>query len=238
MARSQTPEQRFKRLFDSSNDESTAQEERASAQRRSQDWLKRYGKKPIDISSILAQAERGDASCHSAASTAVVDAPAQLRKHALESRRRASHLQILGDEPDVRTVYTLRVLATNVYDQFQITPRVLLISEGPESGKTTALEIARRLMFRANDGFASDAAIRDHFNEGRGSGIFDEVDLLNPAVRQALLALWNRGHLKSAKIALMIGGRRKQFNLFAPAIAAGLGAVLGQAQLSRHLFSG
>ena len=36
---------------------------------------------------------------------------------------------------------------------------------------------------------------------------------------------------------MMVGGRRKLFNLFAPMIAAGLGRILGEAQLSRTSFS-
>ena len=64
MAKNQTPEQKFKKLFDMSNDESTTQGERDNAQRKWQAWLKRHGKKQIDISSILAQAERDEAAAN------------------------------------------------------------------------------------------------------------------------------------------------------------------------------
>jgi hypothetical protein len=59
-----TQEQKFKRLFDLSNDESTTPQERASAERKWREWLKRHDKKPIDVSSILAQAERDDAAAN------------------------------------------------------------------------------------------------------------------------------------------------------------------------------
>ena len=61
MAKNETPEQNFKKLFDLSNDELTTQGERDNAQRKWQAWLKRHGKKTIDISAILAQAERDEA---------------------------------------------------------------------------------------------------------------------------------------------------------------------------------
>src|SRR5262249_9277663 len=53
-----TPEQRFRYLFDLSEDESAPQGERDNAKRKVDAWLKRYGKTRRDISSILAQAER------------------------------------------------------------------------------------------------------------------------------------------------------------------------------------
>jgi hypothetical protein len=55
-----TPEQRFKKLFDLANDETTTQAERDAAQRKWREWLKRRGKRAIDVSAILAQAERDD----------------------------------------------------------------------------------------------------------------------------------------------------------------------------------
>ena len=83
------------------------------------------------------------------------------------------------------------------------------------------------------------AAIRDHLgqtlsaNSASCSIVLDEVDLLEPAARRALLLLWNLGHLKGAKHSLMAGGHKKPTNLFAPMFAAGLGRILGPAQLSR-----
>ena len=47
-------------------------------------------------------------------------------------------------------------------------------------------------MFRANEeAFASEAAIRDHLDEGPGSVALDEGDLLDAKARKALLRLWN-----------------------------------------------
>ena len=89
-------------------------------------------------------------------------------------------------------------------------------------------------MFRANsETFATEAAIRDHLSQGPCSIALDEGDLLDTTARRVLLLLWNLGHLKGARHSLMSGGRRKSTDLFAPMIAAGLGRILGPAQLSR-----
>ena len=83
------------------------------------------------------------------------------------------------------------------------------------------------------------AAIRDHLGQTLSADsascsiVLDEVDLLESAARRALLLLWNLGHLKGPKHSLMAGGHKKPTNLFAPMFAAGLGRILGPAQLSR-----
>ena len=95
-------------------------------------------------------------------------------------------------------------------------------------------------MYRANEeSFATAAAIRDHLgrtlaaDSASCSVALDEGDLLDAKARAALLLLWNLGHAKGAKHSLMAGGHKKLTNLFAPMFAAGLGRILGPAQLSR-----
>src|ERR1700722_6484565 len=60
MAKRQTPEQRFKQLFNMSNDVSTTPQEREVAARKCHEWLKRNGRKPIDIPEILGEAVKHD----------------------------------------------------------------------------------------------------------------------------------------------------------------------------------
>ena len=187
MTKSLTPAQRFKHLFDLSNDESTTPGERASAQRKWQAWLKRNNKKPIEISAILMQAEKDDAAANpppppppspSADPLHAADDPTHNPATVLEEIAR----RYVVMQSHVRIIYVLWIIATHVYTQFSIAPRVLMTSEDPISGKTTALEFARRLMFRANEeAFATDANIRDHLSEGPGSVALDEGDLADPA---------------------------------------------------------
>ena len=236
MAKGQTQEQRFKQLFVLSLDESTTPGERETAQRKWREWLKRHGKKTSDVSAILAQAERDAAanppppSQQPPPANPFADDDTTFNPATLLEEIATRYLSM---KPHARVIFTLWIVATHVYTQFSIAPRILLTSEGPDSGKSTALEIARALIFRANEGtFATDAAIRDHLSQGPGSIALDEGDLLDPAARRSLLKLWNGGHVDVANQAMMAGGRRKVGNLYAPMIAAGLGRILGQAQLN------
>jgi hypothetical protein len=242
MTKRLTPEQRFKQLFNLSHDESTTPEERESAQRKWQEWLKRHGKKPIDISSILAQAELDDKAANPPPPPPPPTSPPL---HAFDDPRfnPASLIEdlsfrYLAMRPHVRIIYVLWIIATHVYTLFSIAPRILLSSEDPYSRKTTALEFARRLIFRVNEGaFSTEAAIRDHLSQGPGSIALDELDLGEPEARRALLRLWNLGHT-NAKHTMMVAGRSRSIDLYAPMIAAGLGRILGEAQLSRALVLG
>ena len=60
MAKGQTPEQKFKHLYDLYLDESTTQGERDSAETKWRAWLKRHNKKSSDIPLILAKAVKDD----------------------------------------------------------------------------------------------------------------------------------------------------------------------------------
>jgi hypothetical protein len=239
-----TPEQRFKQLFNLSLDESTTQREREAAERKWREWLKRYDKKPIDIPEILADAVKHDKAANPPTDPRdhgggghIFDDPNQDPATLIEKFVR----QYLVMSEHALVVYVLWIVATHIYDRFSIAPRLLFTSEEPESGKSTAVEIARCLIFRANpETFASAAAIRDHLSQGPCSIALDEGDLLDAEARRALLLLWNLGHAKGARHSLMSGGRKKLTDLFAPMIAAGLGRILGPAQLSRtfvlHVF--
>ena len=55
-------------------------------------------------------------------------------------------------KPHMSVIYALWICFTHVYTRFAIAPRVALTSEGPDSGKSTALEIARLLVFQAEHG--------------------------------------------------------------------------------------
>ena len=79
-----TPEQRFKQLFNLYLDESTTPGEREAAERKWRERLRRHGKKPSDISAILAQAEYDDAAAR------------HLRR---QLRRHRTHLKIRPSIP-------------------------------------------------------------------------------------------------------------------------------------------
>jgi Protein of unknown function (DUF3631) len=121
-----------------------------------------------------------------------------------------------------------------VYTRFRIAPRVALTSENPNSGKSTALEVARCLVFRPNpETLGTGAAIADFLNGGPCTVLLDEIDQVDAEGRRRLQLLWNLGHARGARTSLMVGGRRKLVSLHAPVLAAGVGRFLAPSQQSR-----
>ena len=109
-----------------------------------------------------------------------------------------------------------------------------LTSEDPDSGKSTALEVARRLVFRPNpETLGTGAAIADFLNEGPCTVLLDELDQVDAEARRRLQQIWNMGHARGAQISLKLGGRRTLINLHAPMLAAGIGRFLAPTQKSR-----
>lgn len=136
--------------------------------------------------------------------------------------------------PHTATIFTLWICFTHVYPRFKIAPRVALISEGPDSGKSTALEVARRLVLRPNAfTLGTGAAVADFLNEGPCTVLLDELDQVDNEGRRRLQLLWNVGYARGAQDTQMRGGRRTVFNLHAPMLAAGIGRFLAPTQKSR-----
>jgi hypothetical protein len=99
----------------------------------------------------------------------------------------------LALEPHILVIFALWVILTHVYVRFGIAPRVALVSETPDAGKTTAWKIARHLVFRPNpEASATGAAIGQFFNEGPGTL---DVGGEGPEAGTASVELRTRGRL-------------------------------------------
>ena len=122
---------------------------------------------------------------------------------------RASWRKYVTMPPHTATIFALWICFTHVYTRFQIAPRVALTSEGPDSGKSTALEVARRLVLRPNpETLGTGAAIADFLDQGPCTILLDELDQVDAEARRRLQQIWNMGHARGASISLMVGGRR------------------------------
>jgi hypothetical protein len=134
----------------------------------------------------------------------------------------------------VAVIYSLWLVFTHVYLQFEIAPRLVMVSEGPDAGKSTARKVASHLVYRPNEeALGTAAAIRDYLDHGPGTILLDELDYLDADARRQLLKLWNLGHERGAKISLMVKGRRKLVSIHAPILGAGIGDVLERTQQTR-----
>jgi Protein of unknown function (DUF3631) len=232
-----TPAQHFAQLFALFTAGAT-EGERAAAERKMDAWLKRHAKTRADISSILVQAAADDAA--SQPSPPQSD-PRDAAPNPFDDPRFTPAGLVEGITQKyvtmkwyVSVVYSLWICLAHVYTRFGIAPRVALISEEPDSGKTTALEVARHLVFRPNpETLGTGAAIVDFLDQGPGTVLLDELDQVDAEARRRLQQIWNMGHKRGAKISLKVGGRRKLIDIYAPMLAAGVGSFLAPTQKSR-----
>ena len=133
--------------------------------------------------------------------------------------------------PHALTAVTLWAAHTHGVEAWYVTPRLVLDSAEPGSGKTRVLELLA-LLCRDPELMisATTAAIFRLLDDQPYTLLFDEVDaIFNPRAggnSEDLRALLNAGYKRGATIARCVGDASKmkvqRFNVFAPVALAGL----------------
>ena len=124
--------------------------------------------------------------------------------------------------PHTAIIFALWICFTHVYLQFRIAPRVALNSEGPDSGKSTALEVARQLVFRPNpETLGTGAAIADFLNEGPGTILLDELDQVDAEAAAAATDVESGSHSRGPHLNEGRRPKKADRDLHAPMLAAG-----------------
>ncbi|TKG67518.1 DUF3631 domain-containing protein [Prauserella endophytica] len=120
---------------------------------------------------------------------------------------------------------------THAADHFYVTPRLILSSVEPGSGKTRVLEVAQFLVKAPEMTFsATTAALFRMVNDGPITILFDEVDTIFGAKtggnNEDLRGLLNAGYKRGATVARCVGDAKamkvQRFPVFAPAALAGI----------------
>ncbi|ASR34029.1 hypothetical protein BAY61_02405 [Prauserella marina] len=120
---------------------------------------------------------------------------------------------------------------THAAQHFYVTPRLILSSVEPGSGKTRVLEVAQFLVKAPEMTIsATTAALFRMVNDGPITILFDEVDtIFNPKSggnNEDLRGLLNAGYKRTATIARCVGDAKamkvQRFPVYAPAALAGL----------------
>jgi hypothetical protein len=115
---------------------------------------------------------------------------------------------------------------THVFDQFMVTPRLVLTSPVRNCGKTTLLDVANCLVARPyKDDNVSAAVIYHEVNVMRSTLLLDEADNLEIAAKAVLRAVLNAGHRKGGSVSRMIKGAPKRFKVFSPVALASIGSL-------------
>jgi hypothetical protein len=233
-----TPSQHFRDLFNRYIAGST-ESERAEGEKAMDRWLKRHGKSRIDAPAELAQAVADDKASQPPPPPSD---PRDAQPHPFEDPRFTPVGLVHGIvgkyltmEWYVQVIYSLWIVFTHIYTQFEIAPRLVMVSEGPDSGKSTARKVASHLVYRPNaEALITAAALREYLDQGPGTVLLDELDYLDTDARRELLKLWNHGHERRAKMSWMVGGKRKSVDIHAPVLGAGVGGdFLERTQASR-----
>jgi len=120
---------------------------------------------------------------------------------------------------------------THAAEHFYVTPRLILDSAEPGSGKTRVLEVAQFLVAAPEMTIsATTAALFRMVSDGPITILFDEVDaIFNPRAGgnyEDLRALLNAGYKRSATVSRCVGDARamkvEKFPVYAPAALAGI----------------
>jgi Protein of unknown function (DUF3631) len=225
-----TPAQRFHNIFKRWVTGST-EAERTTGEKKVDEWLARNGKTRADIAALLAEAQADELRVNPPPpppdprdSASVRFNPKRHNPASLVENITKAYVMMTEH---VRVIYVLWIVFTHVYRKFSVAPRIAVVSEHPDSGKSTALELARLLVFRPNEeALATGAAVRDFLSEGPGTVMLDELDHADKEARQRLQEIWDIGHKKrGSRKSLMIKGRRTLVDFYAPMMIAGVGLL-------------
>ncbi len=140
---------------------------------------------------------------------------------------------VFPDQHCVPTV-VLWLAHTHAIDAFYITPRLVLDSAEPGSGKTRVLEVAALLVAAPEMTIsASPAALFRLVAAGPITILFDEVDAIfsqNGGSNEDLRALLNAGYKRGATVARCVGDAKAmkvaRFPVFAPVALAGIAGAM------------
>jgi len=199
--------------------------ERENARRKLEALLKRLGKtwndlpellRPDDVAAQPAPDPR-DSGPHPF-DRADAPTPADTVRAMLES--------YLSLAPHEYVAVTLWIVHTHIFDAFMVTPRLLLSSPVRGCGKTTLLDVAERLVARAEKSDNMSAAAIYHALQGIPCTLLlDEADNLEMSAKAVLRAVLNAGYRRGGAVSRMHRCELVRFPVFAPVALAGIGTL-------------
>jgi Protein of unknown function (DUF3631) len=122
-------------------------------------------------------------------------------------------------EPHEYIAVALWILHTHVFDQFMVTPRLALRSPVANCGKTTLMDILGKMVSKPDKFDSVTAAVLYRVIDAtHPTLLIDEVDNLALALQGngKIRAVFNSGHRKGGKVAILENGEPKRFQVFAP----------------------
>lgn len=206
----------------------SSDEDREVARRKLVETLDEYGFSWNDLPRILATTESGDADYsggghgnNNAASAASSTAPDVLP---VLLRLLEEHIAVAANE---RIAIALWILHTWIFDRFQITPRLALVSPLRGCGKTTVLSLIELLIYEGERIDSVSAAAIYHQLERRPRTVWlvDEADNLDLFHNHVLRSVFNSGHRRGGGVSRFVAGWSRRYPTFAPMAVAAIGLL-------------
>ena len=128
--------------------------------------------------------------------------------------------EYIGVAPEERMALALWIVHCHVFDRFEITPRLALLSPVRGCGKTTVLGLIDVLVYEANrTDNVTAASIYYHLEkQPRTTWLIDEADGLDLSRNNVLRSVFNSGHRRGGCVSRYVGGRSREYPTFAPSI--------------------
>jgi hypothetical protein len=126
--------------------------------------------------------------------------------------------------PEERMVIALWILHTHVFDRFDVTPRLALLSPVRGCGKTTLLMLLELLVaepYRSDN--VTGAAVYYLLDRQPHTLLIDEGDNLGLLTNPVMRSVFNSGHRRGGGISRYVSGRSRKFPTFAPLAPAAIG---------------
>ena len=205
-------------------DKNAQQKERDNAERFMDAWLKKRSKSRADIQAVLAQAAADDAAAQPPPPPPPPTEPPAFNVHDLIETLFGRHVFLSADEQLISSLWALH---TWVFDRFEITPRLLVTSPGPASGKTRHLAVLNKL---CRDPFSASgitpAALYHRLREvPTTTFIGDEGDNYDLAANFKLRRVFNSGHARGGAESLFVDSKARLFSTFAPLALGAIGTL-------------
>jgi len=128
--------------------------------------------------------------------------------------------------PAQRVAVTLWILHAHVYDRFQITPRLAVVSPVRGCGKTVLVELIETLVPKPEKSDTITAAAIYHvIDERHPTVLLDEGDNIGLALAPNGIyrAILNSGHRRGGYRTILYQGQLRRFSTHAPLLVAGIG---------------
>jgi hypothetical protein len=196
--------------------------EAANAQSKLDELLFEWSLTEDDLSKILGDTnDEGEENTRPSTNGQASNVPNVL---AVLLRLLEEHIAVTADE---RIAIALWLLHTWIFDRFQITPRLALMSPVRGCGKTTLLSLIELLIYEGEriDSVSAAAIYHQLDRRPRTVWLVDEADNLDLFHNNVLRSVFNSGHRRGGGVSRFVAGWPRRYPTFAPMAVAAIGML-------------